>query len=80
MLLYSKAYGSDYLSQVIYATGANPVGLSVVDVNNDNKPDITITDYGAHNIRVHFNTGNGTFVTPTIYPAGVSPLFKSCRC
>ena len=61
-----------FLAQIIYSTGAssNPSSVAVVDVNNDNKSDIVVSDYGSHNIGVFLNMGNGTFLAQTTYATG----------
>ncbi|CAF1380468.1 unnamed protein product [Adineta steineri] len=55
-----------------YLTGNNSKArsVSIVDVNNDNKPDIIVANYGINNIGVLFNFGNGTFGPQTTYSTG----------
>ncbi|CAF1454319.1 unnamed protein product [Adineta steineri] len=57
-----------------YSTGNNSKArsVSIVDVNNDNKPDIIVANYGINNIGVLFNFGNGTFGPQTTYSTGTN--------
>ncbi|CAF3917958.1 unnamed protein product [Adineta steineri] len=62
-----------HMTQATYSTGTSPTGLSVVDVNSDNKPDIIVTNNGNSNVGVFLNKGNGTFTTQTTYATGANP-------
>ena len=68
-----------FLTQTTYSTGSNsgPIFVAVADVNNDNKPDIIVANYGTDNVGVLLNSGNGTFLTQKTYPAGTKPLSVS---
>jgi hypothetical protein len=59
-------------AQVTYSTGtkSTPDTITTADVNGDNKPDIIVANYGAGNVGVFFNTGNGRFSDQVIYPTG----------
>ena len=61
-----------FLNQTTYTTGGSsaPVGVAVVDVNGDNKPDIVVANSGGNNVGVLFNIGNGTFLSQTPYTTG----------
>jgi hypothetical protein len=60
--------------QTTYPTGSgsHPQAVFVVDVNNDNKPDIIVANNGANNVGVLFNCGNGTFLSQQTYSTGSS--------
>jgi len=62
-----------FLNQTTYSTGNNPHSVSVVDVNNDTKPDIVVANEGSANVGVLFNRGDGTFLNQTTYSTGTSP-------
>jgi hypothetical protein len=47
--------------------------VAVVDVNNDSKPDIIVTNYYSNNFGVLLNTGSGTFTAQTTYSTGSNP-------
>jgi hypothetical protein len=70
-----------FAAQQTYSTGGAslPVGLAVVDVNNDNKPDIIVANQYGYNVGVLLNGGNGTFLSQTAYSTGSSshPQFVS---
>jgi hypothetical protein len=70
-ILFNTGDGT-FLNQTTYPTGldTNPRFVSVVDVNNDNKPDLIVSNYNKNNIGVHFNSDNGTFLPPTTYSTG----------
>ncbi len=67
--------------QQTYSTGdaSLPVGLAVVDVNNDNKPDIIVANQHGSNVGVLLNDGKGTFLSQTTYSTGFNshPQFVS---
>ena len=63
-----------FADQVTYSTGSSsyPYSVAAVDVNGDSKPDIIVANYGANNVGVLLNTGNGAFVAPVTYSTGSS--------
>ncbi len=67
-----NAGNGTFLNQVTYTTGtgSTPRSVVIVDVNNDNKPDIVVGNSGANNVGVFLNTGNGTFLNQTTYSTG----------
>lgn len=67
-LFYSITFGSHFLNQATYATGSNPVGIAIIDLNNDGKPDIIVANSISNNIGVFFNAGNGTFLSQITVP------------
>jgi hypothetical protein len=70
-ILLNKGNGT-FTAQTTYTTGSNslPSSLAVVDVNNDSKPDIIVTNYNDDKVGVLINEGNGTFATQTTYTTG----------
>jgi hypothetical protein len=64
-----------FLPQTTYSTGSNshPQSVSVVDMNCDNKPDIIVANSGNNNVGILLNSGDGTFLPQTTYPAGSNP-------
>lgn len=70
-----------FFNQTTYSTGASssPVSVAVVDVNNDNKPDIVVANSGTTTVGVLLNTGNGSFPSQTTYSTGAtsSPIAVS---
>jgi 2-keto-3-deoxy-galactonokinase len=67
-----NAGNGTFLNQTTYSTGtgSTPYSVAVVDVNNDNKPDIIVANYGGSNVGVLLNAGNGTFLNQTTYSTG----------
>ncbi|CAF1444564.1 unnamed protein product, partial [Adineta steineri] len=61
-------------TQTNYSVGSSPWSVAVVDVNSDNKPDITVADFGSNNVGVLLNAGNGTFNAQTNYTVGSEPI------
>jgi uncharacterized protein (TIGR03437 family) len=62
--------------------GAGPYSLVVADFNNDGKPDLAIANQGTPGdandvggVLVFLGQGNGSFQSPTSYPAGINPNF-----
>ncbi|CAF1604227.1 unnamed protein product, partial [Adineta ricciae] len=52
-------------------TGSSPTCISVADLNDDNRSDLVVSNYGKHNIGVLYGYGNGSFSNMTAYPTGV---------
>jgi hypothetical protein len=61
------------MAQTTYSTDSSPLGIAVVDVNNDSKPDIIVANINSNNVGVLLNTGNGTFTAQTTYSTGSGP-------
>jgi hypothetical protein len=59
--------------------GSGATSPSVVDVNDDNYPDIIFANNGGNTVGVLFNVGDGTFDSLTTYPTGSEsqPTFVS---
>jgi hypothetical protein len=55
-----------------YSVGsaARPLGLAVVDVNADGRPDILTANYNTNAVSVLLNAGAGTWQAATSYPVG----------
>src|SRR5262249_39625045 len=56
-----------------YDAGDYPLGVAVVDVNGDGKPDITATDANSNTVSVLLGNGDGTFQSPTTYDTQSNP-------
>ncbi|CAF4542922.1 unnamed protein product [Rotaria socialis] len=69
-----NAGNGTFIAQVTYSTGggSNPAFLAAADVNGDGKIDITVANYGASNVGVLINNGNGTFAAQVTYSTGGS--------
>src|SRR5207245_1054686 len=46
---------------VDFATGANPAGVAIGDINGDGRPDLVTVNTGANTISILFGTGSGSF-------------------
>ncbi len=72
-----KAQQPQFLQPTVIPTGNWPAGIQTADLNNDGRPDLVYTDYGASatasSTHILLNNGDGTF-TPgqTIATAGAS--------
>ncbi|CAF2216805.1 unnamed protein product [Rotaria magnacalcarata] len=67
------SYGSvPFLSQTVFPTGldSRPSSVTVGDFNNDNQPDIAMTNSGNNNVGVFLGYGNGTFANLSTYFTG----------
>ena len=71
--LYLIACNGTFRSRTNYTTSIYPISVVVVDVNNDNKPDIVIANSGSNTVGVLLNAVNGAFLSQTIYTTGSSP-------
>ena len=70
-VLHKTDHGT-FTIQMIYPTGcgSNPHSVVAADVNDDNKLDIIVANYGTNNIGVLLNTGEGMFTAQTKYSTG----------
>jgi hypothetical protein len=65
--------------KILLEYGSAPTSPSVVDINDDNYPDIIFANYGGNTVGVLFNFGNGIFHSLTTYSTGLEsrPRFVS---
>ena len=69
--------GSSLAAKVDFATGANPSGLDMGDLDGDGKPDIVVTNNGAATISVFHNTstsGSVSFAAKVDLSTGTAPF------
>ncbi|CAF1321694.1 unnamed protein product [Adineta steineri] len=79
--IFFNAPGSYFREQITYSTGpsSGPEYISVVDVNDDNKPDIIVANNLGNSVGVLLNKGSGQFhavkhykTGPSTFPSGVA--------
>ncbi|CAF1006717.1 unnamed protein product [Adineta steineri] len=51
----------------------SPCSVSVGDFNGDSQPDLVTGNWQSSTVSVLINAGNGTFISPVLYQAGVAP-------
>ena len=58
-----------FTNQVTYSTGeySFPYSVAAGDLNNDNRLDIVVANYGSDNIGIFLGYGNGSFANQTTY-------------
>ncbi len=63
-----------FTDQIIYSTGSDstPYAVAVTDFNHDQQLDITVANFGSHNIGIFLGTGNGTFKPQITFTTGSS--------
>ena len=63
-----------FANQTTFSTGydSDPYSLVVGDLNNDNKLDIIVANYGTNNVGVFLGHGNGTFQIQIIFTTGIN--------
>ena len=66
-------YGNEIISRSqLYSTGKNsqPIFIAIADFNNDQKPDIAVTNNGSDSVMLLLGSGNGSFANPIAYSTG----------
>ncbi len=56
------------------ATGNNPVGVAIGDLNGDGIPDMVIANFKDSTVSVYLGAGGGTFGSPTNYKVATNPI------
>ena len=62
-------------NQATFATGTDPYGMAVADVNGDGKRDLVVANYASNSVGVMLSAGDGTFGSQATYAAGGNPVF-----
>ncbi len=65
---------SSFMAPVVAATGTNPQGIVVADLNGDGKPDLISANAGGNTISIELGKGNGMFAAAVSYASGVRPV------
>lgn len=60
-------------SPTSFPAGVSPTNLVIVDLNNDMKPDLAVTNQVSNDISILLGNGNGTFQPQTLVGAGSGP-------
>ena len=62
-------YAAEFTQQLFYETGstAHPTSAVIGDFNEDNQPDIVVTNSGTDKVDILLGSGNGTFHTRITY-------------
>ena len=81
-VLLGNGNGTFQSVKTLTGFGNGPYWLAVGDFNKDGKPDLAIANQGTPGdptdvggVLVFLGLGNGSFQSPTNYPAGISPNF-----
>ena len=70
---------ASFAARVDFATGTNPISVSIGDLDGDGKPELAVTNYGSASVSVYRNTAtSGTittasFATKVDYTTGSNP-------
>ena len=79
--IFFNSGNGTFLPQQTYSTGnnSNPSCVSVIDLNNDKKPEIIVVNTNHNTIGIFTNCGNGTFILEDLYSTGLdsNPQFAS---
>lgn len=65
--------GLNFVTQSISGGMATPNAIVVADFNQDNRPDMAVSNYTSNSVSVFLNRGNGSFAGSTSYRVGVGP-------
>ncbi len=71
-----------FAAQKPFATGSNPVAISVADLNGDGKPDLVVPNFSSKTVSVLFNTTVPGAITPSFaaqqaFATGINPVAVS---
>ena len=69
----SAAFDRSFATSYNTATGANPWGMKLLDLNGDGNPEAIVAGYGTHKLQVFPGAANGTFGTPVDYTTDNNP-------
>jgi uncharacterized protein (TIGR03437 family) len=64
-------------SPAAYGVGNNPGAMAIGDFNNDNKPDVAVTNGGSNNVSILLNNGQGGFGNATNFAVSENPQFAA---
>jgi hypothetical protein len=68
-----RASALSYQASTSYATGSNPAGLAVGDLNGDGLPDLVTSNVTADSVSILLGVGNGNFSMATNFATGDDP-------
>jgi hypothetical protein len=67
-------YGNgSFATQITFPIDSNLNRIAVGDLNNDNIPDLVVTNEYSNSTGIYLGNGNGNFSTPTTFPTGGCP-------
>ena len=69
--------GSSFATKVDFATGANPLGISIGDIDGDGKSDVVVTNNYSNTISVFRNTSTSGSITSSSFGAKVDFATRS---
>jgi len=70
----------DFAAKIDFATGSQPYGVAIGDLDGDGKPDLVVANYGANSVSVLRNTSTsgsitiGSFAARVDFATGGSPV------
>ncbi|MEG5213399.1 FG-GAP-like repeat-containing protein, partial [Microcoleus sp. ARI1-A5] len=73
---------ASFAPQAAFATGTNPLSVSISDINGDGKPDLAVANNPSNSASILLNTTptgatTPTFATPVPFPTGNNPFSVS---
>jgi len=74
LFVFVPAAFGGFLAPAKYTVGISAQGVAIGDLNNDDFPDMAVSNAANNNVSILINNGDGTFASKVDYPVGDYPF------